>query len=95
MNDGAVGGGQEVIGVSRIEGPLIVVEDAGEVGYDDVVDVIDARGRSRLGRVLEVGSGVAVIEVFAGTTGLSIEDTHVRFRGQPAWAVPSTEVPTR
>jgi V/A-type H+-transporting ATPase subunit B len=92
MNDGAVGGGQEVIGVSRIEGPLIVVEDAGEVGYDDVVDVIDARGRSRLGRVLEVGSGVAVIEVFAGTTGLSIEDTHVRFRGQPLRIAVSEEM---
>lgn len=83
MNEAIGGGGQEVTGVSRIEGPLIVVEGAGEVGYDDVVDVIDAQGRSRLGRVLEVGAGIAVIEVFAGTTGLSIEATRVRFRGQP------------
>lgn len=83
MNEGGGRGGQEVIGVSRIEGPLIVIEDAGEVGYDDVVEVIGGRGRSRLGRVLEVGAGVAVVEVFAGTTGLSIEGTRVRFHGQP------------
>jgi len=76
-------GGQEVMGVSRIEGPLIVVEGVGDVGYDEVVEVIDAQERVRRGRVLEVGAGIAVIEVFAGTTGLSIEDTRVRFQGQP------------
>ena len=27
-------GGQEVIGVSRIEGPILVVERAGAIGYD-------------------------------------------------------------
>ena len=83
MNAGNELGGQEVIGVSRIEGPLIVVEGVGDVGYDEVVEVIDAQGRIRQGRILEVGAGVAVIEIFTGTTGLSIEDTHVRFLGQP------------
>jgi V/A-type H+/Na+-transporting ATPase subunit B len=33
--------------------------------------------------VLEVGEKMAVIEVFAGTTGLSIDGTHVRFLGGP------------
>jgi V/A-type H+-transporting ATPase subunit B len=76
-------GGQEVIGVSRIEGPIIVVEQAGSVGYDEVVDVIDSQGRLRRGRVLEVGEDMVVVEIFAGTTGLSIDGTHVRFLGEP------------
>jgi V/A-type H+-transporting ATPase subunit B len=76
-------GGQEVVGVARIEGPIVVVEGAGTVGYDEVVEVIDSQGRVRRGRVLEVGENLAVVEVFAGTTGLSIGGTHVRFLGGP------------
>jgi V/A-type H+-transporting ATPase subunit B len=73
----------EVIGVSRIEGPLVVVERTGSVGYDEVVEIIDPLGHPRLGRVLEVGEGTAVVEVFAGTRGLSIDGTRVNFQGMP------------
>ncbi|MFP4344554.1 MAG: V-type ATP synthase subunit B [Anaerolineales bacterium] len=76
-------GGQEVSGAARIEGPILVVEDVYGVGYDDMVEIIDDQGRRRRGRVVEVGEGRAVVEVFSGTTGLSIEDTHVRFLGRP------------
>ena len=76
-------GGQEVIGVSRIEGPILVVERAGSIGYDEVVQVRDSSGQMRLGRVLEVGEGMAVVEVFSGTTGLSIDGTNVLFLGGP------------
>ena len=76
-------GGQEVIGVSRIEGPIVVVERAGSVGYDEVVEVIDSQGQLRRGRVLEVGEDMVVVEIFAGTTGLSINGTRVRFLGEP------------
>ena len=76
-------GGQEVAGAARIEGPIVVVEQVYGVSFDEVAEVIDTQGRIRRGRVLEVGEGVAVVEVFAGTTSLSIEDTHVRFLGRP------------
>src|ERR1035437_9188762 len=76
-------GGQEVIGVSRITGPIVVVEGIGAIGYDEVVEVMDSQGKVRRGRVLEVGEGMAVVEVFAGTTGLSIDGTTVRFLGGP------------
>jgi len=76
-------GGQEVVGVSRVEGPILVVERAGDIGYDEVVEVMDSQGRMRLGRILEVGENMAVVEVFSGTTGLSIDGTNVRFLGGP------------
>jgi V/A-type H+-transporting ATPase subunit B len=76
-------GGQEVVGVARIEGPIVVVEGTGSVGYDEVVEIVDPQGRLRRGRVVEVGEGMAVVEVFTGTTGLSIDGTHVRFLGGP------------
>lgn len=73
----------EVVGVSRLDGPLLVIENTGSIGFDEVVEIIDANGKVRLGRVLEVGEGTAVVEVFAGTQGLSIDGTRVHFQGKP------------
>jgi V/A-type H+-transporting ATPase subunit B len=81
MSEATVIGGQEVIGVGRIEGPILVVEGAANVSYDEVVDIEDSRGDHRRGRVLEVGEGFAVVQIFAGSTGLSIDGTRVRFLG--------------
>ena len=81
MSEVTVSGGQEVVGVSRIEGPIMVVEGAANVSYDEVVEIQDSTGRLRRGRVLEVGEKTAVIQVFAGSTGLSIDGTRVRFLG--------------
>jgi V/A-type H+-transporting ATPase subunit B len=81
MNQVTILGGQEVVGVSRIEGPIMVVEGAANVSYDEVVEIRDSRGQLRRGRVLEVGEKTAVIQIFAGSTGLSIDGTRVRFLG--------------
>jgi V/A-type H+-transporting ATPase subunit B len=74
---------QEIVGVARVEGPLVVVQGARKVAYDEVVEVLDSARRVRRGRVLETGEDLAVVEVFAGTTGLSIDGTRVRFLGHP------------
>ncbi len=76
-------GEQEVRGVARIEGPIIVVQDVGGVGYDEVVEIIGTEGGIRQGRVLQVDGNIATVEVFTGTTGLTTADTHVRFLGHP------------
>jgi V/A-type H+-transporting ATPase subunit B len=83
MSDSSGQGGKWVIGVARIEGPIVVVRRTAGVRYDEVVEIRDAQGQVRRGRVLEVGRDMAVVEVFAGTTGLSINNTRVRFLGQP------------
>ena len=36
MNEATVLGGQEVVGVGRIEGPILIVEGATNVSYDEV-----------------------------------------------------------
>src|SRR4029453_1801769 len=74
-------GGQEVVGVGRIEGPILIVEGATNVSYDEVVEIRDSRGQLRRGAVLEVGEGTAVVQVFAGSTGLSVDGTRIRFLG--------------
>ena len=85
-------GGQEVAGVARIEGPIVVVEGVSGIGYDEVADIVEPNGRVRRGRVLEVAEQYAVVEVFAGTTGLAIGDTSVRFTGEPMLVPVSREM---
>jgi V/A-type H+-transporting ATPase subunit B len=84
--------GREYIGLQKISGPLIVVEGVEGVGYGEVAEIYPLDGTRRLGNVLEVGKGLAVVEVFAGTTGLTIENTAVRFRGRPFELPVSTEM---
>ncbi|MGE5250760.1 MAG: V-type ATP synthase subunit B [Bacteroidota bacterium] len=81
MSEVMMKSGQEVQGVSRIEGPILIVEGAANVSYDEVVEIRDSQGRMRLGRVLEVGEKMSVIQIFAGSTGLSIDGTRVRYLG--------------
>jgi vacuolar-type H+-ATPase subunit B/Vma2 len=50
MSEATVQGGQEVVGVARIEGPIMVVEGAANVSYDEVVEIQDSRGHPRVAR---------------------------------------------
>ncbi|MCK4538950.1 MAG: V-type ATP synthase subunit B [Candidatus Krumholzibacteria bacterium] len=75
--------GREYIGISQVSGPLIAVRGIHNVGYNELAEVIDSKGNVRLGMILESSEKAAVIQVFEGTTGLSIPETKVRFKGEP------------
>jgi V/A-type H+-transporting ATPase subunit B len=75
--------GMEYIGISQIAGPLVFVKGIHNVGFNELAEVIDGSGRIRLGMILETSEGAAVIQVFEGTSGLSVPETRVRFHGEP------------
>jgi V/A-type H+-transporting ATPase subunit B len=68
--------------IKEIRGPLIIVEKASGVAFDELVEIEMPSGEKRSGRVLEVGMGYAVVQVFEGTTGISARGTKVRFLGK-------------
>ncbi|MFW6171611.1 MAG: V-type ATP synthase subunit B [Planctomycetota bacterium] len=74
--------GLRYVGTSDIDGPLLVVEKVRDVGFDEIVEVVDAEGTRRLGRVLDISYQQAVVQVLEGTTGLSNQRTQVRFLGE-------------
>ena len=85
-------GGKVVRGLSKVEGPLVVVEGIGTAGYDEIVEVTDASGHKRLGKVLEAAENYVVLEVFSGTSGLSLSNTEVMFTGEPLHIPVSAEM---
>ncbi|MFW5710673.1 MAG: V-type ATP synthase subunit B [bacterium] len=75
--------GREYVGVDKIDGPLVFVRKTHPVGYQELVEVVDKTGHTRLGQVLDTSEDVVVVQVFEGTTELTMPSTRVRFRGEP------------
>lgn len=69
--------------IQEIAGPLILVSEVEGVKYEELVDIRLQDGTIRHGKVLEVGEGFALVQVFEGTTGINIRDSSVRFTGRP------------
>ncbi len=67
--------------VSRVVGPIIVVDGVEGVAYGEVVEITMPAGGKRLGQVLETRSTRAVVQVFGGTRDLDTRETTVRFTG--------------
>lgn len=69
--------------LSGISGPLIFVEGVKGVGLGEIVEIRDATGTMRMGQTLEVDEQRAVVQVFEGTSGLSVQGLRVAFLGKP------------
>jgi V/A-type H+-transporting ATPase subunit B len=68
--------------ITEIAGPLVVVSEISGVGYNEIVEIMLPSGERRKGQVLDVGKGIAVVQVFGPTAGISTSQTTVRFLGE-------------
>ncbi len=74
---------REYLALNEIVGPLFIIRNIHNVGYNEVVEVVDNEGHSRFGITLEVGRGYAVVQVLGGTSGMSLKNCKVRFKETP------------
>ena len=74
--------GLEYSKISEIKGPLLIIDGVTGAAFDELVEIETPSHEKRLGRVLEIGGGRAVVQVFEGTTGLSVSETKTRFLGK-------------
>ncbi|MBT3293264.1 V-type ATP synthase subunit B [Candidatus Peregrinibacteria bacterium] len=68
--------------VTDISGPILLVEQVENVSYDELCEVELISGEKRLGKVLEAREGMAVVQLFESTQGITTEGTKVRFLGR-------------
>ncbi|MEJ1230267.1 MAG: hypothetical protein WDM88_06105 [Galbitalea sp.] len=66
-----------------MRGPLVVVGDSADVGWDDSATIEVAGGAERHGLVLEVDRGIATVQVLEGTDGMTPGGVQIRFAGRP------------
>ncbi|MDD3339220.1 MAG: V-type ATP synthase subunit B [Lachnospiraceae bacterium] len=73
----------EYLGLSEINGPLVVLEGVKDAAYEEIVEFkIDGK-ETKLGRIVEIYEDKAVIQVFEGSEGMSLKNTHTRLTGKP------------
>ena len=83
---------REYLGLEEITGPIFIIRNIHNVGYNEIVEIVDGEGKSRLGVTLEVGKGFAVVEVLGGTSGLSLKNCKINFKEKPLLMGVSEEV---
>lgn len=75
--------GLEHRGVTKVEGPIIILERTEDVGLGEMVIVYDRERSQRQGRIIEVSEKAVAVQIFGPNTGLSTESSAVEFSGAP------------
>ena len=73
----------EYLGLSEINGPLVVLEGVKNASYEEIVEFHMDDGTQKIGRIIEIYEDKAVIQVFEGTDNMSLGNTHTRLTGHP------------
>ncbi|HAH97583.1 MAG TPA: V-type ATP synthase subunit B [Firmicutes bacterium] len=68
--------------VRELVGPLMLVEKVSDVKYGELAEIKLGDGSTRRGRVLEANGDVALLQLFEGSSGISLHDCKVRFLGR-------------
>jgi V/A-type H+-transporting ATPase subunit B len=73
---------KDYLTVKEIAGPLVLVEEVSGVKYEELVEIELPSGEIKRGRVLEVSTKAALVQLFEGSRGVNIQGSRVRFLGK-------------
>ena len=82
----------QYVGLKDINGPLVALEGVSGVAYDEIARIRLNNGTERIGRVVELEGDRAILQVFEGTNGISLENTRTVFSGKPLEIPLATEM---
>ncbi len=73
----------EYLGLSEISGSLVVFEDIEDPSYDEIVEIKVEGYNKKIGRVVQIYGNKTIVQVFQGTSELSLNNTVSKFTGRP------------
>lgn len=76
----------------EISGPLMLVDGVSDVSFEELVEIELPSGEIRHGKVLEIDSRRALVQLFEGSSGTDLEKCRVRFLGKGVELGVSTEM---
>ena len=82
----------EYLGLSSINGPLVVLEGLQGAFFDEIVEFVVDGNTKKMGRIVELYEDKAMIQVFEGTDNMSLRNTHTRLTGHPMEVAVSPDV---
>jgi len=78
--------------LDKAEGPLIIMDEVKDAVYGEVVDIEMSGKEHRMGQVVQIDRGKVIIQVFQGTSGISLNGVSVSFSGKPMEIPMSSEI---
>jgi len=72
----------QYLGLSGISGPLVILEGIKDASFEEMVEIELSGGQKRIGRIVELYEDKAVIQVFEGTSGISLTNTKTTLLGR-------------
>jgi len=69
--------------LEKAEGPLIIMDGVEDAVYGELVDIQLSKKEHRTGKVVQIDKGKVIIQVFQGSSGISLNDVSVSFSGKP------------
>ncbi len=73
----------EYMGFSEVNGPLVVLDGVSGCGYEEIAEITMDNGEKRLGQIIKIEGDKAVLQVFEGTSGISLVNSRSRLTGEP------------
>lgn len=78
--------------LEKAEGPLIIIDKVQNAVYGELVDIQVSGKEHRTGKVVLIDQGKVVIQVFQGSSGISLNDVSISFSGKPLEIPVSKEI---
>lgn len=73
----------QLLGLDQIEGSLVALDHVKDVSNEEMVEIVLKDGSTRSGRVVSISGEKAIIQVFQGTEGISLNNTKTKLLGHP------------
>ncbi|MDX1357528.1 MAG: V-type ATP synthase subunit B [Clostridia bacterium] len=71
----------EYLDLHEIKGPLVVLKGIKDASYEEMVEITLRGGDKRTGRIIRMTEDICVVQVFEGTSDISLENTRTYLTG--------------
>lgn len=83
---------KEYLKIQKIAGPLIVLTGIEDASYGETINIRVDENETRKGKIIKIEGDKIIAQVFEGTTGISTDNSSVKFLAEPLTIPLSKEI---
>jgi V/A-type H+-transporting ATPase subunit B len=68
--------------INSLQGPLVFINKTEQIGYQELVNIVDPHGNQIQGQVIALDGDLAVVQLFKDAAGLRIDGAQATFTGE-------------
>lgn len=71
------------LGLEAVNGPLVYIKTPKDASFEEQVEITLGNGEKRVGNVLRLDEDITTIQVYKGTSNISVKSVRTEFKGEP------------